>query len=302
MKKSRYGVWFVLLSIVCSQVPLRPARRGTAPPRPNMLDDSDVTLPPPFSNSPDLIPNPNAPQGTIHRFTMKSEDSKIYKGISRDKPGEVVPYERPVAIYIPAQYVAGTPAPFIVVQDGYNPKYHYNVPTALDNLIHQKKVPVMLAVLVQHGGGDGPGSQRGSIRHCLGHVRHFIETEVLPRIERDYKVRFTKDPEGRATMGGSSGAAGALTMAWFHPELYRRVLSYSGTFVDQARGSNPKYPFGAWEYHSTLIPNTERKPLRIWFHVSELDNGATREESTARELGARESAHVAGAQGERLSA
>ena len=81
-------------------------------------------------------------------------------------------------------------------------------------------------------------------------------------------------------MGGSSGAACALTMAWFHPELYRRVLSYSGTFVDQARGSNPAYPFGAWEYHSTLIPNSERKPLRIWFHVSELDNGAARDEST----------------------
>ena len=171
---------------------------------------------------------------------MKSADSKIYKGISRDKPGEVVPYERSVAVYIPAQYVAGTPAPFIVVQDGYNPKYHYSVPTALDNLIHQKKVPVMLAVLVHHGGGDGPGSQRGmeydtvSDKYTL-----FIETEVLPRIERDYKVRFTKDPEGRATMGGSSGAAAALTMAWMHPELYRRVLSYSGTFVDQARGSNP---------------------------------------------------------------
>ena len=63
--------------------------RGNAPPRPNMLDDADVTLKPPFSMSPDLSPNPNAPQGRIHRFTMKSEDSKIYKGISRDKPGEV---------------------------------------------------------------------------------------------------------------------------------------------------------------------------------------------------------------------
>ncbi len=260
------------------------AQRGGGPgqaPRPNMLDDSDVVLRPPFSNSPDLIPNPNAPQGKVHRFTMKSEDSKIYKGISRDKPGEVVPYERPVAVYIPAQYVPGTAAPFIVVQDGYNPKYHYSVPTALDNLIHQKKVPVMLAVLVQHGGGDGPGSQRGLEYDTVSDTyTTFIETEVLPRIERDYKVRFTKDPEGRATMGGSSGAACALTMAWFHPELYRRVLSYSGTFVDQARGSNPEYPFGAWEYHSTLIPNSERKPLRIWFHVSELDNGATREEST----------------------
>ena len=202
-----------------------------------MLDDDDVTLRPPWSNSPDLIPNPNAPRGTIHRFTMKSQDSKIYKGISRDKPGEVVPYERPVAIYIPAQYVAGTPAPFIVVQDGYNPKYHYNVPTALDNLIHQKKVPVMLAVLVQHGGGDGPGSQRGMEYDTVSDTyTTFIETEVLPRIERDYKVRFTKDPEGRATMGGSSGAAAALTMAWMHPELYRQ----SAQLFRHVRGSGAR--------------------------------------------------------------
>jgi iron(III)-enterobactin esterase len=257
--------------------------RGAAPPRPNMLDDSEVVLRPPFSNSLDLVPNPKAPQGVIHRFTMKSEDSKIYKGISRDKPGEVVPYERSVAIYVPAQYVAGTPAPFIVVQDGFNPKYHYSVPTALDNLIHQKKLPVMLAVLIHNGGSDGPGSQRGLEYDTVSDTyTMFIETEVLPRIERDYKVRFTKDPEGRATMGGSSGAACALTMAWFHPELYRRVLSYSGTFVNQQSPVNPQYPRGAWEYHATLFPNSERKPLRIWMHVSELDNGADRDESSFR--------------------
>jgi enterochelin esterase family protein len=257
--------------------------RGAAPPRPDLMADGDVTIRPPFSNSPDLVANPGAPRGTIHRFTMKSEDSKIYKGISRDKPGSVVPYERPVAVYIPAQYVPGTPAPFIVVQDGFNPKYHYSVPTALDNLIHQKKLPVMLAVLVHNGGGDGPGSQRGLEYDTVSDAyTMFIEAEVLPRIERDYKVKFTKDPEGRATMGGSSGAACALTMAWFHPELYRRVLSYSGTFVNQASPVNPQYPRGAWEYPATLFPNSERKPLRIWMHVSELDNGADREESSFR--------------------
>ena len=114
------------------------------------------------------------------------------------------------------------------------------MPTALDNLIHDKRVPVMIAVLVHNGGGDGPGSQRGLEYDSVSDTyTRFIETEVLPRIERDYKVQFTKDPEGRATMGGSSGAACALTMAWFHPELYRKVLSYSGTFVNQARGTNP---------------------------------------------------------------
>jgi enterochelin esterase-like enzyme len=192
-----------------------------------------------------------------------------------------VPYERPVAVYVPAQYVPGTPAPFIVVQDGYNPKYHLTVPTILDKLIAGKRVPVMLAVFVQPGGGDGPGSQRGLEYDAVsGTYATFIETEVLPRIARDYKVQFTSDPDGRAAMGGSSGAAAALGMAWFHPEWYRRVISYSGTFVNQARPSTEIAPRGAWEYHATLIPNSPKKPIRIWMHVSEFDNGATREESS----------------------
>jgi hypothetical protein len=61
-------------------------------------------------------------------------------------------------------------------------------------------------------------------------------------------------------------------MAWFHPEWYRRVLSYSGTYVNQQSPFNPEVPRGAWEYHATLIPDNARKPLRVWMHVSERDN------------------------------
>jgi enterochelin esterase-like enzyme len=112
---------------------------------------------------------------------------------------------------------------------------------------------------------------------------NFIETEVLPKITADYGVRFTTDPAGRATFGGSSGAAAAFTMAWFRPDLYSKVLSYSGTFVNQQRLTPPatEYPRGAWEYHATLIPNSPPKPIRIWFHVSDRDNGNTRAEETS---------------------
>jgi enterochelin esterase-like enzyme len=155
------------------------------------------------------------------------------------------------------------------------------MPVVLDNLIAQKKLPVMIAVLVQHGGGDGPGSERGLEYDTVsGQYTEFIESEVLPRVQRDYKVTLTKDPEGRATMGGSSGAACAMAMAWFHPELYRKVLSYSGTFVNQARPSTELAPRGAWEYHATFVPNSEKKPIRIWMEVGEFDNGAQREESS----------------------
>ena len=120
----------------------------------------------------------------------------------------------------------------------------------------------------------------------------FIENEVLPAVLSDEVIRkaypnlvFTKNPWGRAVMGCSSGGAAALTMGWFRPDLFRRLVTYSGTFVDQQDDDAPEesvYPLGAWEYHSgkKLIENSEKKPLRIFTHVSESDNGYKDPEST----------------------
>jgi hypothetical protein len=221
--------------------PLLPTPALTAPPTPDQ--DGDFVIGPPYTPAPELTVKAGVPKGTIHEFTMDSKDSKIYSGIARNQPGAVVPYTRQVVVYVPAQYVAGTAAPFIVVQDGMSPTYRGNLPPILDNLIHEKRVPALIAVMVHNGGGDAQGSQRGLEYDTVSGVyADFIETEVLPRIARDYKINFTKDPEGRATMGGSSGAACAFTMAWFHPELYRRVLSYSGTYVNQQSPLNPASP------------------------------------------------------------
>ena len=209
---------------------------------------------------------------------MNSEDSKIYPGIAKNRPG-VAPYHRQVCVYVPQQYVPGTPAPFIVVQDGMG--YTNPLPTILDNLIHERRVPVRVAIMINSGGGDALGSERGLEYDTVSDkYTTFIETEVLPKITRDYHLTFTKVPEGRATMGCSSGAACAFTMAWFRPDLYRRVLSYSGTLVNQQSPPNPESPHGAWEYHEHLISRSEPKPLRIWLQVSEQDNGYQRDEAS----------------------
>jgi enterochelin esterase-like enzyme len=250
--------------------PLLPTPPLTAPPAPTA--DGNFVIGPPYTPAPELTVKDAVAKGTIHEFTMDSKDSKIYPGIARNQTG-VVPYTRQVAVYIPAGYKPGTPAPFIVAQDGMSPSYRNNIPPALDTLIHEKRVPAMVAVMVHNGGGDAQGSQRGLEYDTVSGVyTDFIETEVLPRITKDYGVAFTKDPEGRATMGGSSGAACAFTMAWFHPELYRRVLSYSGTYVNQQSPLSPTSPRGAWEYHATYIPYSPAKPIRVWMHVSERDN------------------------------
>jgi iron(III)-enterobactin esterase len=234
--------------------------------------DGDFTIGPDYTNAPELTVREGVPRGVIHAFTLRSEESKIY-------PGLTGPYQRGVWVYVPSQYVAGTPAPFIVVQDGKG--YTNRLAPVLDNMIHEHRLPVMIAVMINSGGGDGKGSERGLEYDTVsGQYAMFIETEVLPKIEKDYHVQFTTDPNGRATMGGSSGAACAFTMAWFHPELYRRVLSYSGTFVNQQSPENPASPHGAWEYHEHLIPQSEVKPLRIWLQVGDHDLRWNQDEAT----------------------
>jgi enterochelin esterase-like enzyme len=170
---------------------------------------------------------------------------------------------------VPAQYIPGTVAPFIVGADGPDQLLF----TALDNLIAQKRVPVMIAISIGNGSGDAQGSQRGLEYDTMsGRYAEFVETEVLPLVETQYGVRLTKDPDGRATMGNSSGGAAAMIMAWYRPDLYRRVLSYSGTFVNQQWPWRSETPGGAWEFHARLIPESPAKPIRIWLGVSDRDN------------------------------
>jgi iron(III)-enterobactin esterase len=216
---------------------------------------------------------------------MSSSDSKIYPGIARDAntfgtadpsdPAKLVlttshaaPYTRKVAVYVPKHYQPGTIAPFIVGADGPDRLLF----SSLDVLIAQHKVPVMIAISIGNGGGDAQGSERGLEYDTMSGVyAEFVESEVLPIVENQAHVKLTKDPNARATMGASSGGACALIMAWYHPELYHRVLTYSGTFVNQQWPYNPQTPHGAWEFHERLIPSSPEKPLRIWMEVGGRD-------------------------------
>jgi enterochelin esterase family protein len=264
---------FLLLnSIHAADAPSKESAAKSTVADPGTEADGEFKIGPTYTNAPELTVNDGVPRGTLHEFTMNSEDSKIYPGLKG-------PYKRKVCVYVPAQYVAGTPAPFIVAQDGVG--YKNTLPPVLDNLIDDRKLPVMIAILINSGGGDGKGSERGLEYDTVsGTYADFIETEVLPRIAKDYNLNFTTDPEGRATMGGSSGGACAFTMAWFRPDLYRRFLTYSGTYVNQQSPTDPKLPHGAWEYHEHLIPQSGTKPIRVWLEVSEKDNGANRPEES----------------------
>ena len=252
-------------------------------PRANM--DGNFIIGPTHNPALEVSAHGDLVNGTVIEFTMSSLDSKVYPGIAREPatfgtadpsdPAKLVvttshpaPYTRTVAVYVPKQYVQGNIAPFIVGADGPDRLLF----SALDALIAQRKLPAMLGISIGNGGGDAQGSERGLEYDTMsGAYAEFVENEVLPLVENRAHVKLTKDPDGRATMGASSGGSCALIMAWYHPELYHRVLTYSGTFINQQWPYNPQTPHGAWEFHEHLIPNNPAKPIRLWMEVGDRD-------------------------------
>jgi len=253
---------------------------------PGSEGNGNFVIGPDYTIDPDLTDRGN-PKGKYFEFSMRLADSKIFRGDdSTLDPKKPVRKERKIFVYVPAAYQDGTEAPILVTLDG--PSRLDLVRYALDNLTisndPDRKLPAFIAIAVQNGGNDSKGSERGLEYDTMSdRFARLINDEVLPAVLNNAEIKaaypniaFTENPWGKAVMGCSSGGAAALTMGWFRPDLFRRLITYSGTFVDQQDDDAPEeaeYPLGAWEYHSSmkLIENGAKKPLRIFTHVSEND-------------------------------
>jgi enterochelin esterase family protein len=254
---------------------------------PGAEGDGKVTVGPAYQIDPDLTDRGN-PKGKSFEFSLPLAASKNFRGDDSTLEPEKKPVrkERKIFVYVPAAYHDGDQAPLLIIHDG--PGQLKLVRNALDNLTVSKdanrKLPPFIAIAVENGGSDGKKSERGLEYDTMSdRLARFIHDEVLPAVLNHAEIKtafpklaFTENPWGRAVMGCSSGGAAALSMGWFRPDWFRRVIAYSGTFVAQQDEDGPekaKYPSGAWEYHSgmKLIENSQKKPLRIFTHVSEND-------------------------------
>ena len=263
---------------------------------PGKQGDGHFEVGPDYKIDPDLTDRGN-PKGRTFVFSMPLASSRIFPGTDKTLEPDKKPVrvERKITVYVPAAYKDGTKAPVLIIHDG--PGQLKLISNALDNLTISKDpkrtLPAFIAVAVENGGNDGKNSERGLEYDTMSdRLARFIHDEVLPAVLSNAEIKavypkmaFTEGPWGRGVIGCSSGGAAALTMGWFRPDWFRRIIAYSGTFVDQQDDDAPeeaKYPLGAWEYHSgmKLIETSEVKPLRVFTHVSERDNRANDPEET----------------------
>lgn len=76
------------------------------------------------------------------RVSVRPE-SKFYPGVNG-------PFQRHVCVYVPAQYVPGTAGR----SSFRRMPMRYALPTILDNMIVDHRVPVMVAVVIANGGSE----------------------------------------------------------------------------------------------------------------------------------------------------
>ena len=268
-KKKRRGIscssrrWSLLITVLaCSSLlaappvrkfddpgspPFKVLKNGENPP----LDaNGNFVIGPKYVPAPERKKVEGVPQGKVQQFVIDSKETKLFNpGIARKEFGKVDPnnpktlivethnidYKRKITVYIPAQYKAGSEVAVHGHPRRPGREAQCELLHILDNLIAQKRIPPIIVIWIANGGGDAQGHERGKEYDKMnGEYAEYIETEVLPRVEKNCKVKLTKDPDGRAAMGNSSGGSAALIMAWFRTDLYHRVLTTSGTFVNQA--------------------------------------------------------------------
>jgi enterochelin esterase-like enzyme len=248
---------------------------------PGSEGDGKRTVAQPFMAAPEVSAHSDVPHGARLKFTLPQGSSARYPDSN----------DREVNVYVPKQYVKGKPAAVLVVQDG-NQFFGWVdlVSNSLDNLIGEGKLPPIVAVFANNGGGDAQGSPRGKEYDTLSGVyAEFVDQELLPRVEQETQsklaeqaVTFTEDPEGRALLGGSSGGIASFIAAWYRPDLFRRVIGFSPSFVAQESPKNAEHPLGAWNFHEDgreddggIIMKTDPlKPIRVWMSAGTNDYGA----------------------------
>ena len=218
-------------------------------------DDSQYKL------GPDSMVKDEVPKGKVTEHTWESQ---VFEGTKRR-----------YSVYVPAQYDETKPAAVMVFQDGHayvDPKGQFRATVVMDNLIHAGEMPVTIGIFIdpghkgelpeRRGWSPRPSNRSFEYDTLSDQYARFLVEEILPEVGRTYNL--TDNPDQRAICGISSGGICAWTVAWERPDVFRKVLSHVGSFVNIRGGNNCE----------AMIRKTEKKPIRVFLQdgSGDLDN------------------------------
>jgi gluconolactonase len=196
---------------------------------------------------PDSNPQAGVPMGSVTKYELKP---------GRFYPGAPHTY----SVYVPAQYDAAKPTPFMIFLDGSGfLSGKVQAPIVFDNLIARHELPPIIGIFIDPGVLPALSDQAQNrfervfeYDSLTDRYSRFLLEELIPEVEKKYNL--SKAADDRALCGVSTGAVGAFMAAWNRPDQFHRVLSFIGTYVSM-KGADAL---------PALIRKTEPKPLRIF--------------------------------------
>ncbi len=217
--------------------------------------------------------HPGVPTGTLS--PRLSHTSRIYDGMQSD-----------YWIYVPSQYDPRTPAALMVFQDGSgygNRDGDHGILNDLDNLLAQRKIPVMIAVFINPGDiSASPNTPTYSsvdayskkwsrtLKDSMRSTEYdtvsdryprFLRDEILAEVSGKYNIR--KDAYSRAITGLSSGGICSFNAAWQQPDQFSRVITWIGSFTAIQWHEDPAVPDGGQDFPEKILREPHRD-LRVW--------------------------------------
>jgi gluconolactonase len=216
-----------------------------------LLSAQTIPQNPAYVPGPDAQPKPGVPKGKVTKFSY--ETSKVFPGTTRN-----------VSVYVPAQYDGSKPACVMIFEDGSGYASETGGSRAtivMDNLIAEGSMPVTIGIFVDPGITPGiTPDQMARYHRSLeydgigdANARFMIE-DLVPEVEKRFRVKISSNPDDRGVAGGSSGGIAAFVAAWQRPDSFHRVISYIGSYTNLRGGDTL----------ADMIRKVEPKPIRIF--------------------------------------
>ncbi len=173
---------------------------------------------------------------------------------------------RAVDVYLPAAYASEPAAGFPVVYflhgfPGTQTQWYSGgqLPAVLDQLIDDRVIPPLIAVLPDGDGSTTADSEWGDTAKG-GDIEDWLVDRVVPAIDGHYR---TLGAKYRGIAGLSSGGFGAVNLALRHPEQFSWAASYSGFFNARPDLFGSTAAANSPAQTASTLANSERMPLYI---------------------------------------
>ena len=156
-----------------------------------------------YALGPDSQPHDGVPKGTVTKYQLPP--GKFYPGTPHN-----------YSVYVPAQYNAAKPAPFMIYMDGSGALGNgQRVPVVFDNLIARGELPPLIGIFIDPGVLPALSDQAQNRFERIfeydsvsGRFADFLIGEVIPEVAKKYNL--SSDPNDRGLSGQSTGAVAAL--------------------------------------------------------------------------------------------